>query len=119
MSQAQKNRAYKKELLEMLVSNVRLKRQFAEKFRELFGGIPGDCDACLYQFAEKLVSDQIRLIAAIIGDTKDGLEWFIYENECGEKGMQAGIDGEDLREIRSIDDYLWLVELDSAGSIDG
>lgn len=98
-------------LLENLIANVKREREFKDKFFELFGDIPGNSDTCLYRFVGALVKDQIQLVAALIGDTENGLNWFIYENDCGAKGYEAGIDG-DLRPIRTIDDYLWLVNLE-------
>lgn len=101
----------KRKLLENLISNVNKKHEFNDKFFELFGGYAGNSDTCLYRFVDDLVKDQIQLVAALIGDTEIGLDWFIYENDCGAKGYEAGIDG-DLRPIRTIDDYLWLVNLE-------
>ena len=101
----------KLKLLENLIGNVKRERLFKDRFYELFGGIPGNSDTCLYRFVDDLVNDQIQLVAALIGDTKEGLDWFIYENECGEKGHEAGFEG-NMRSIKTAEDYLWLVEVD-------
>lgn len=37
------------------------------------------------------------------------LEWFIYENDCGERGHEAGYDG-NMKQIRTVDDLLDLME---------
>lgn len=37
------------------------------------------------------------------------LDWFIYENGCGERGHEAGYDG-NMNPIRTVDDLLDLME---------
>lgn len=101
---------YRIKLVEGLIGHVKRRNEFADKFQELFGGLPGNSDTSPYRFVEDLFDDQIKLVAAIIGDSKENLEWFIYENECGDNGCEAGIDG-DMREIRTAEDYLWLVDI--------
>jgi len=51
------------------------------------------------------------IVATLIGDTKAGLDWFLFENECGDKGYEAGIDEGETRPIKTVEDYLWLVDL--------
>ena len=102
---------YKIKLIENLIEHVRRMSEFSDKFDELFGVWIGSGDNSYSRFIDNLFNDQIRLVAELIGDSKDGLEWFVYENECGNKGHQAGIDG-DMRHIRTVEDYLWLVDLE-------
>ena len=59
----------------------------------------------------------IAIEHAFTGDSpiKDGvgnegwLEWFIYENDCGQSGMEAGYDG-NMKPVKTIDDILDLME---------
>ena len=104
-------RNYKIKLIEDLIGHVKHSREFVDKFDDLFGGIPGNSDTCSYRFVDKLINDQVKIVATLIGDTKEGLEWFLFENECGDKGYSAGIDEGETRPIKTIEDYLWLVDL--------
>ena len=38
------------------------------------------------------------------------ISWFIHENDCGREGFAAGPTGK-TREIRTVEDLLWLIEL--------
>lgn len=100
-------------LVEKLVENVKRESEFMKKFHELFGEYPGiHSETCLYRFVNDLLTDQINIVATLIGDTKAGLNWFLFENECGDKGYEAGIDEGEVRPIKTVEDYLWLVDLD-------
>lgn len=103
---------YRIKLVQKLVESVKRESEFIKKFHELFGDYPGlNSDTCLYKFVNDRLSDYIGIVATLIGDTKDGLDWFLFENECGDKGYEAGIDEGETRKIRTVEDYLWLVDL--------
>ena len=103
---------YRAKLVQKLVENVKRESEFMRKFHELFGDYPGlNSDTCLYRFVNDLLADQISIVATLIGDTKAGLDWFLFDNECGDKGYPAGIDEGETRKIKTIEDYLWLVDL--------
>lgn len=83
-----------------------------KSFHDLFGDYPGiHGDNCLYSFVGDLLDDQVKIVATLIGDTKGGLDWFLFENECGDKGYEAGVDEGEVRSIKTVEDYLWLVDL--------
>lgn len=104
-------REYRIKLVNNLVEHAKKRNELSDKFDELFGGFLGNGDSYYSRFVGDLFDDQIELVAEIIGDTKEGLEWFIYDNECGEKGLEAGGVGGILIKINTIDDYIGLVEL--------
>ncbi len=105
------SKAYKIKLIESLIEHVKRENEFTEKFQELFGGIPGNSETSPYRFVEKLFADHIRLVAVLVGDSKEGLQWFLYDNDCGKYGLEAGIDEGETRKIKTIEDYLWLVDI--------
>lgn len=106
-------KVYKIKLIESLIGHVKRESVFMAKFNELFGDYPGlNSETCLYRFVNDLLNDQVKIVATLIGDTKAGLEWFLYENECGDKGYEAGIDEGEMRQIKTVEDYLWLVDCD-------
>lgn len=47
--------------------------------------------------------------ALAIGDKQDWLEWFVYENDCGAKKMEAGYD-DNLKPICTVDDLIDLIK---------
>lgn len=85
---------------------------FQEKFNELFGvanGFAGSSDGS-YKVFDRLFHDYILLVARDIGETKDGMEWFVWENDCGRSGMEAGYEGQEIK-VETAEDYLNLVEM--------
>ena len=105
-------KVYKIKLIENLIKQVKRESEFEEKFHELFGDYPGiNSETCLYRFVKDMLNDQIKIVSALIGDNKEGLQWFLFDNECGDKGYEAGIDEGDIRPIKTIEDYLWLVDI--------
>jgi hypothetical protein len=102
-------REYKIKLVEDLVKHAQKRNELSDKFDELFGAFLGGSDSYYSRFIDNLFDDQIKLVAEIIGDTKEGLGWFIYDNECDEKGMEAGVGKNALRKINTVDDYISLI----------
>lgn len=48
--------------------------------------------------------------AELVGDSVGGtVSWYWLDNDMGRKGMRAGRDG-DMREIRTLEDLLWLLD---------
>lgn len=41
-------------------------------------------------------------------DADEWITWFVYENDCGASGMDAGFD-DDVKPIRTAGDLLWLI----------
>lgn len=55
---------------------------------------------CLVEFAEKA-----------IGDEHGWLNWFIWDNECGEKGLGAHLSsGKKKKNVRTVNDLVFLIE---------
>lgn len=52
----------------------------------------------------------IGQVAARIGDKGGWCGWFIHENDCGRKGLEAGLVGKE-RPIRTVEDLLWVMEV--------
>jgi hypothetical protein len=44
------------------------------------------------------------LLSKYIGDESNFLSWFIYENDCGKKGLSASINLKKMKPIRNIHD---------------
>jgi hypothetical protein len=50
-------------------------------------------------------------VGKLVGDYGQWLEWFSQENDFGRKAMEAGVK-EDMRPIATLDDLLWVIELE-------
>lgn len=62
--------------------------------------------AAFYDLMEALT----KATAELVGGTMGNLDWYWMENDMGARGHTAGVVG-DMREIRTLDDLLWLVEV--------
>ena len=92
-------------LIKQLIEHKRNIDVFMDQFTELFGTFPGNGE-CSYLVFNKLFNDYIHFVAAKIGETKEGIEWFIWDNDCGEKAMQAGLSSDEMVVIDSAESYL-------------
>ena len=57
-----------------------------------------------------VTDDLITACSDLTGDRFDSLSWWVYENDFGRNGMDAGADG-DIRKIMSYEDLRWLLEV--------
>lgn len=93
------------ELLNKLIELKRGRDQFFEKFDALFGvghGFPGASDGSFDVF-NRLFDEYSALVAEKIGDSKEGIDWFVYDNECGEKGKYCFVENEEFAITGSAD----------------
>lgn len=52
-----------------------------------------------------------EVVAAQVGDSVESLNWFIWDNEAGKKGLAAGVTGKvKMRPIRTVKDLLRIIE---------
>lgn len=102
-------RQEKIDLVKQLINHKRRIDEFVDQFQKMFGTFPGNGE-CSYEAFSMLFSDYIALVAKQIGETKEGIEWFVWENDCGEKGMEAAPQGGKLTPICDADDYVDLVQ---------
>lgn len=108
----QLTRQEKLDLINQLMQHKRDIDLFQEKFNELFGvanGFAVSSDGS-YKVFDRLFYDYIKLVASQIGDTNDGIEWFVWENDCGKRGHKAG-NKRHSQKIVTSEDYLNLLEM--------
>ena len=77
-----------------------------DKLRVVHGGSPG---SELFETLAATNEFMIKIVAALIGDKDEWLEWHVHENEWGKRGHTAGYDG-DVRCVLDFDDLLDLIE---------
>lgn len=90
-----------------LVAHIECVREYENGVAKLFGTYP---DGGLYSAIEEMITAYTELVAETIGTDLELLEWFLYDNECGAKGLQAGIDN-NMTEITSVEDFLQFISL--------
>lgn len=73
---------------------------------ELTGADP-DCP--LGEAVWDTFSDYTRTLGMLLDHNEDWLFWHWLENRMGDRGHQAGYNGQ-LREINTLEDLLWLIE---------
>jgi hypothetical protein len=69
-----------------------------------------DTEGPLADLIDRTSELNILLLGQILGDGHDNLFWYIFDNDCGKKEMQAGPLG-DTKPIKNIDDLLWLIKV--------
>jgi len=69
-------------------------------------GIGGE----LIESVFNLISLHVKTIERLIGDKNETIDWYIWENNCGSKGLEAG-NNDETRPIKTIDDLIWIIYL--------
>lgn len=96
----------KKEIIQKVIDSHKKREELLDKFQELFGYTNG---VFCYDVLLDVEDLNLKLASQLIGDECEWLEWFIYENKCGENGHIAGYEG-NLIPIKSIDNLLELID---------
>ena len=76
-------------------------------FEQLFGFTECPFIDAVYDLQLKYT----KAVAKNIGDDSDWLNWYQFENGMGKKCLSAGYD-DDMREIKTLEDLLWLIEVE-------
>ena len=96
----------KKEAVEKFIKIYKQKELLLDKLQELFGFTDS---VMLYDTLFAMENFSIELVEEIVDDKGKWIEWFVYENDCGEKEYEAGL-FDHLKKIKTVDDLLELIE---------
>jgi hypothetical protein len=96
----------KKEAVEKFIKIYKQKELLIDKLQELFGFTDR---VMLYDTLFAMEDLSIELVEEIVDDKGKWIEWFVYENDCGEKEHEAGR-RDNLKKIKTVDDLLELIE---------
>ena len=96
----------KKEAVEKFIKIYKQKELLIDKLQELFGFTDS---VMLYDTLFAMEGFSIELVEELVGDKAKWIEWFVYENDCGEKEWPAG-HRDNLKKIKTVDDLLELIE---------
>jgi hypothetical protein len=62
------------------------------------------------EYGARFLDDYIRILSELVGDDNGWISWYVFDNELGKRGFEAGYDGNVVK-ITSVD-MLWeLIEL--------
>ena len=96
-----------KELLQELVTIYKTLDESFDKLNDLMGV---NYASPLAASVWNLLDITINLLTDKINDNSTWLAWYIFENDCGDKALEAGID-DNTKKIKTIDDLLWVIKL--------
>ena len=94
----------KEKVVRALVSII---TECQKEVRNLGDIINRDCE--LFAAYDRMEYNYITAVALLIGDESNWIEWYVYDNDCGRKGLEAGIKG-DLSVIDSVEKLVKLIE---------
>jgi hypothetical protein len=106
-----------KELIMKYKEKKKIIDQFLNKFQqienvydELSKTMGLNPESPLFKALYIFVDPMIEYVSKDIGDKDDWLSWYIWENHCGKKGLEASI-GKDkkMKEITNVDELLSLI----------
>ena len=88
-------------------------QEFAQTVKPLFDALNmtlGSTPECpIISEYWRLYTDYTGLIADLIGDHGEWLEWYAWENDFGSNGMPAGFDGK-LSPVKTLGQLLMLID---------
>lgn len=96
----------KKETIEKFIKIHKQRELLIDKLQELFGFTDS---VMLYDTLFEMEDFSIELVEEIVGDKAKWIEWFVYENDCGESEYEAGPQ-DNFKKIKTVDDLLELIE---------
>lgn len=67
-------------------------------------------DGALMTFLASTLDELTKTVAELVGDCSGWLDWYHYENDMGDRALEAGPSGQ-LRKIRCLEDLLWVIEV--------
>lgn len=89
-------------------------KRFMDEIDVLHSHIYAIAPGAVCEFGGRFLDDYIRLLSESVGDDADWswVSWFVFDNEFGKKGLEAGFDGK-MTKITSVDDLWDLITLDT------
>jgi hypothetical protein len=98
------NREETKALIESLVESHKAGENARLQAAKAIGCRP---ENPLFDAMSQMETIAIKAVSKLIGDDGEWLDWFIWENDCGSRGMKCSAGyGPNLMEIHSVDDLL-------------
>lgn len=88
---------------------VTLRLNLDEHYAALTKTLGYDTESPMITTVERCFSAAVEMTAKLIGDTSGWIDWYIWDNDMGERGMEAGYDNE-LHPVTSVGQLVELIE---------
>ena len=98
------DKAEMKEKISTFLQCVKSTREMESQLIKLFGFADGPFWEVIW---DGLCSYQ-TLLEEVVGDKGEHISWFIYDNDMGRCGLEAGVKG-NMKPIKTVDDLIWLI----------
>jgi hypothetical protein len=98
----------KKEKIRLITDLVAEHRSLDKINSEVYS-VFGAGDGKLLKFLWRVFDKWVASVAATVGDTQEWISWYIFDNDCGKRGFEAGYDGKMVK-ITSVKKLVELIE---------
>ena len=96
-----------KQRIETLIETYKNLENSFDGLFDIFGH--GVIDSELFDRTFRCFDRYKEAVSEIVGDKSDWIGWYIYDNDCGKNGLEAGHE-DNMKSIETIDDLLELIE---------
>lgn len=95
--------------IERVEELIKRHKELSHEFDKLQAVMGNVWDAPFAHVTWTFIESYIATVAEMIGDNVGWLSWFIYDNECGKKGLEARFDRK-LRPVRTVKQLMKIIE---------
>lgn len=81
-----------------------------ENLSDSISNIFGTCDGKLYDTVYNMFDAYTDAVSDAIGDDFEYVQWYIFENECGKRGLICSFGKKDCH-IKTVSDLIEFIEL--------
>jgi hypothetical protein len=100
------------EKIKLVTDLVKHHRELSENFNQLDSLVGGNYASKFYNAIWSAFDAYTNTVQLAIGDTFGAVGWFIYDNECGKRGLSRKFSNKEYK-IKTIKDLIKYVELSS------
>lgn len=93
-------------LIEDLVKHYRELSDSFDQIDKLFGG----GESKFFNSVWNAFDAYTRAVEKLTGDHFESISWFLFDNECGKRGLICGLSGEKF-EVKTVGDLVKFIEL--------
>jgi hypothetical protein len=90
----------------MLRKMVEVKKELDEQWALLHKSVGLETESPFGVAAWKPITLLIECVEKIVGDETEAVNWFVWDNEYGRKGLEHSLPNGSMRKVRTIDDLL-------------
>jgi hypothetical protein len=98
---------------EQFATKIEEIRRFSKEIDILNAHLQAIAPGAVCEFGGFFLDDYIRVLSELVGDVGGWVSWYVFENDFGKKGLEAGYNGYTPK-ITSVDELWKLIELSKA-----